>query len=125
MAGYITLLGSFMMVMIGASSFYTGMNASNRTHLIPATQVPTFYTGLWNLSIFTIPLICSIFLIQKKHPKIAVVGIILQLIAGIIPLVATQILQNVHDASSILAAFPMLFASASALIFVAVSKKQN
>ncbi len=125
MAGYITLLGSVMMAMIGASYFYAGTNTWYRYYHIPATQVPTFYTGLWNLSTFAIPLICSIYLIQKRHAKIAVVGIILQLIAGIVPLAAAQILQNGHDASSIFAAFPMLLSSTSALIFIALSKKQN
>jgi hypothetical protein len=123
LAGTITVLTSFLMAMFGAAYFSTYLSSLNPYMNRIGIIYPALYIGSWNLATFAICLASGILLIKRKYLKISVIGIILQLIAGIVPLLVSQIYQNGFFSIALIAALPLLFASTGSLIFVAASKK--
>lgn len=125
LAGTITVLASFLMAILGTAYFSMYLNSLNSIMNRIGTIYPAFYIGAWNLATFAFCLASGILLIKRKHLKISVIGIIFQLTAGIIPIIAAQVYQNGFFSIALIAALPLLLAATGSLIFVAASKKQN
>ena len=120
LAGALTILASIIMIFygIGFSSAYIA--SANYYHT--ATLYPALYIGLWNLCAFPFSLAGGIFLFKRKHVVTSVVGMVLALVSGFVPVIALAS-SNYVWTNGLWVGLPLIVLPAVSLVAVATSKK--
>lgn len=118
-AGVLTIFASILMVFYGI-----GFSSAYRLgKLLPYNDaLPCLYIGVWNLCAFPFSLAGGIFLFKRKHVVTSVVGMVLALVSGFVPVIALAS-SNYVWTNGLWVGLPLIVFPAVSLVAVAVSKK--
>jgi len=121
LAGFLTILTSIIMIFYGFGFSLAYISSINYYH----TRVfdPALYIGIWNSCTFPFTMAGGIFLIKKKHFMLSIVGMVLALASGFIPMIALASFPNYVWTNGWPIGAPLIFLSIVALVALAVSKK--
>jgi hypothetical protein len=120
LAGALTIVASLIMISYGigfSSSYMASANYYNIT-----TFYPALYIGLWNICAFPFSLAGGIFLFKRKHASPSIVGMILALASGFVPIIALAS-PNYVWTNGLWMGLPLIILPTVSLVVTAASKK--